>query len=106
MTDLTVIPLDLLVAEIRRRDHGNDRIKVDEIDALLDTMTLGELGMLRRRVNALYTHKAQYHQGLTPDEWGFLERKDFIGCIKAVRERTGLGLADAKEFVDQWKLQP
>lgn len=39
--------------------------------------------------------------GLTEQEIGLCRQGRKIDAIKAVRERTGMGLADAKEFVER-----
>jgi ribosomal protein L7/L12 len=38
---------------------------------------------------------------LTDEEWDRLEGGSLIGCVKMVRERTGLGLRDSKAYVDR-----
>ena len=39
---------------------------------------------------------------LTPDEMALLNGSQKLQCIKAVRERTGLGLKEAKDLVDSF----
>jgi len=38
----------------------------------------------------------RFYSGKTPDQF------NKIGCIKAVREKTGWGLRDSKDFVEAW----
>ncbi len=38
---------------------------------------------------------------LTEEEWGKLDDGDLIRCVKMVRDRTGLGLADSKAYMDR-----
>lgn len=38
--------------------------------------------------------------GLTDLERATLESGDLIGCVKMIRNRTGLGLRDAKDLMD------
>jgi ribosomal protein L7/L12 len=94
-----------LIAEVRRR-RGFDPTQVDDIISAAEALELGELGSLRRQVNALWEQKTKYLHGLLPDERALLDNKDYLGCVRAVRERVGVGLADAKALVDQWKVLP
>jgi len=41
--------------------------------------------------------------GLTPDEIDRINARDMIGCINLVRERTGLGLRESKDYVDGYR---
>lgn len=60
-----------------------------------------------RPYRAGFMHGVQHAQtqpvapnGLTEEEQALLADNKLIACIKAVRDRTGLRLIDAKRFVD------
>lgn len=38
---------------------------------------------------------------LTEDEKQAVRDRDPIGCVKSIRERTGLGLREAKDYMDR-----
>ena len=38
---------------------------------------------------------------LTEDERAMIAKPDLIGCVKSIRERTGLGLREAKDYMDR-----
>lgn len=39
--------------------------------------------------------------GLTPEEWGALKKGDPLECVKLIRHRVGLGLLEAKNYMDR-----
>jgi len=53
-------------------------------------------GELERQLRALGANG-----DLTEEEWKRLEEDSVLGCVKMVRERTGLGLVDSKAYVDR-----
>lgn len=79
-------------------DKGNVEALVTEATALPDL----DLGLLRRFANSEFENRIRHTKGLTEDEQALLS-KSKLDCVRAVRERTGLGLADSKELVDRWE---
>ena len=77
-------------------------ITVDELIAASCALPDAQLGTLRRFVNAEFEARMKRVNGLTEEEQQLLARSK-IDCVRAVRERTGLGLADSKEIVDRWQ---
>jgi len=71
---------------------------IESLNGLSDS----DLGMLRRFVNAAFEERVRSAMTLTEEEQQLLSRSK-IDCVKAVRMRTGLGLADSKELVDRWQ---
>jgi ribosomal protein L7/L12 len=71
---------------------------IEAIKGLSDS----DLGTLRRFVNTEFEARMRHCSALTEEEQQLLARSK-IDCVKAVRERTGLGLADSKELVDRWQ---
>lgn len=92
----------LIIAELRKR-RGHDPVRMEEFCKLLEEMDAGELAEVKRNVDALWENRVRSFRGLTPDERALLEAKDFMGCVKAIRDRTGVGLAQAKQLLDAWK---
>ena len=91
-----------LIAEVRRR-RGTYTPDIDDVTKLLEGLDLGALGALKRQIDAMWDHRVSTLSGLTPDEKAMLANRDFMGCVKSVRERLSIGLADAKFLVDRWK---
>jgi hypothetical protein len=75
---------------------------VDELITLTSALPDIQLGLLRRFVNSEFENRIRFTKGLTEGEQKLLA-KSKIDCIRAVRDRTGLGLADCKELVDRWE---
>lgn len=92
-----------LIAEIRTRNHGTDLVTVDALDKVVDGLSLAELGELRRKVSGIYEHKASLLGGLTQEELDELGKRNYLIVVKMIRERTGLGIVDAKAFLDKHK---
>lgn len=92
-----------LVSIIKRRQHGTELLTVDEVDRTIKTLDLAQLADLMHRVTSLFEYKQSLLRGLTDAEKGLLAARDFMGCIRSVRERTGLSITDAKAFMDRHK---
>lgn len=95
---------DELVAELKRRKYGINPITVDRLGETIKNLTLGELGMIRQQVESVWEYRLSCEtKGLTDEEKKLLEARDFMGCVRAVRLRLGVAIADAKAFVDKHK---
>ena len=75
---------------------------VDEMITAIQSLSDIDLGMLRRFVNDAFESRVRFFNGLTEEERQLLTSSK-LDCIKAVRRRTGLGLADSKELVERWQ---
>ena len=78
----------------------------DQIIAALPEIGLNELCDIKRALLdeiEAKTRGLDATGGLTPDEIAQLDARDLIGCIKLVRNRTGLGLREAKDYVDGYR---
>ena len=94
----------LPAAEIitQRRLPGKPEEIVRPIDLLsqeIAQLELNALGELRRFINAEYEQRVRFIPGLTPEEAALPTK---LHMVKAVRDRTGLGLVDSKNLVDGW----
>jgi hypothetical protein len=74
----------------------------DKYIELIRSLSDQDLGWLRRFVNAEYENRIRFMPGLTEEEQALLASSK-LDCIKAIRNRTNLGLADAKELVERWQ---
>jgi hypothetical protein len=68
--------------------------------AALKTLTNAELGELRLELDAQLKQNIGT-DGLTEDEWALLDASNKLQCVKDVRNRVGVGLAQAKEYVER-----
>lgn len=73
---------------------------LDELEAEIRELPTWALGQLKRFVVTEYDERIRFEPGLTEDEQNLLPDK--LACVKAVRDRTGLGLVDSKELVERW----
>jgi ribosomal protein L7/L12 len=42
---------------------------------------------------------------LTDDERDAIDRRDLMAAVRSIRDRTGLGLRDAKEYMDRARVR-
>lgn len=61
-----------------------------------------DLGEVAREIGRLYETRLRFFTGLTEDE----QRLSKLEAIKRIRERTGLGLLDAKKLYEMWQAAP
>jgi hypothetical protein len=73
-------------------------MKIEDLIAQVGVLSLIDLGHLRRVVNGEYETRLRFMPTMTDEERALPSKLD---RVKAVRNRTGLGLADAKEFVER-----
>ncbi len=99
--DYSAFTTKQLEAEVKRR-RGFATLTIDEIDAQLDTLELGQIGALRRRVNALWEQKSATCVQMTDEEKAMIQNREYINTVKSIRARLNVGLADAKALLDKW----
>jgi ribosomal protein L7/L12 len=79
--------------------------KLQTVLAQLAELTPAELGKVKEAVHAELDRQMRAigaNGGLTHEEWDLLEKKGGLSdCVKMVRMRTGLGLVEAKAYVDR-----
>lgn len=78
--------------------------KLQTILGQLPGLTPTELGEIRAAVHEELDRQLRtlgVNGDLTEEEWQRLETDSVLGCVKMVRERTGLGLVDSKAYVDR-----
>jgi len=78
--------------------------KLQTILGQLSDLTPTELGEVRVAVHEELDRQLRtlgVNGDLTDEEWQRLETDSVLGCVKMVRERTGLGLVDSKTYVDR-----
>ena len=78
--------------------------KLQNILAQLSDLTPTELSEVRAAVHEELERQLRTlgaNGDLTEEEWQRLETDSLLGCVKMVRERTGLGLVDSKAYVDR-----
>jgi ribosomal protein L7/L12 len=76
--------------------------KLQTVLSQLSDLTPAELSEVKAAVNEkLESHLRALgaNDDLTEEEWKRLEDDSLLGCIKMVRDRTGLGLVDSKAYV-------
>lgn len=76
----------------------------DDIIAALSALELEDLSMIRTALDAeihAKLHELDATGALTPEERQLGVKGDKIGCVKLIRLRTGLGLRDAKDYMDR-----
>lgn len=97
-------------------DLGNERVRIGEHDMHKD-----EAIRLAKTIVAQYEHienseKPEYDnagrllnpRALVPttEELRFISERKLIQAIKALRERTHMGLKDAKDLIEYWRDNP
>lgn len=78
-------------------------IKLQAVLGQLSDLTPAELSEVKAAVHEELERQLRTMGAsgdLTEDEWERLDG-DLIGCVKMVRDRTGLGLRDSKDYVDR-----
>lgn len=78
--------------------------KLQTILGLLSDLTPTELSEVKAAVHEELERQLRIlgaNGDLTEEEWQRLETDSLLGCVKMVRERTGLGLVDSKGYVDR-----
>lgn len=78
--------------------------KLQTILGQLTDLTPTELSELKAGVHEALERQLKtlgVNGELTEEEWERLESDSVLGCIKMVRERTGLGLVDSRAYVDR-----
>ncbi len=79
---------------------GQSRVVLNNILAQLSQLNAEHMSDLRREVQCLYNNQLTATSELTRSEQDLLSARDLIGCIKAIRIRTGLGLRESKAIMD------
>lgn len=92
------LPAEEIVVERGRIGGGVRRTRaIDLMMEVIGGLEIKEISELRSFLNTLYAERTKFIRGLTEEEQAIPTK---IDRIKAVRARTGLGLLDAKEFVE------
>lgn len=76
----------------------------DDIIAALSALSLEDLSAIKAALDAeiqAKLHDLDTTGGLTPEERQRVVDGDKLSCVKLIRERTGLGLRDAKDYMDR-----
>ena len=97
---------DSVVMLTRSPPPAPKKTTLEDLEDQIKELEIQPLGYLRRYINSEYETRIRFMPGLTPEEQALFSRPDKLACVKAVRERTGLGLADSKEFVERWLNTP
>ena len=73
----------------------HDLAIIDKLEPEAVTQLVGIIKIFNEHISA-----PDLSYGLTPKEVNMMANSQKIHAIKSVRERTGMGLADAKRFVE------
>lgn len=90
-----------LVKALRKLEKIQALSIVQSQKTLGDSITAAQQIFSKHLVDFLHLEP----DGLTPEEKQLIRTNQKIPAIKAVRTRTGLGLAEAKKKVDEWMRQ-
>lgn len=71
----------------------------------MPTEALCELSIAIRHELNNRERELQARGGLTNEEWDAVERRDLYGCVRSIRNRTGLDLAKSKAYMDRARLR-
>jgi hypothetical protein len=75
---------------------------------MLPTLTVEQLSTLQVEVR-LQCNSKMRQRGidgtLTDDERDAIDRRDLMAAVRSIRDRTGLGLRDAKEYMDRARVR-
>ena len=94
------LPAAEILTERRLPGKPHEHIRpLDLLEARILELETPQLGELRRFINHEYEQRVRFIPGLTEEEAALPNK---LEMVKAVRNRTGLGLVDSKNLVDGW----
>lgn len=79
-------------------------LKLQGVISQLSDLTPAELSEVKAAVDerlANHLRIISANDDLTAEEWALVDGNNLMGCVRLVRDRTGLGLRDARNYMDR-----
>ncbi len=80
------------------------REQLDAFMVFMKELNNAQLAELKHEVTTMLADRIRGLSAtgaLSEEEQLFLNKGDLMGCVRSIRDRTGLGLRDAKEYMDR-----